>query len=264
MPAPQPPTPLPPDPPGSFLFDDDELAKITDEQRRHNRYTLANLPERKEQSILALLKERWPYREIARTLSVAFETVQAVAVRHAKLLDEHWKDFSRHTRRVGVYMVDRLEKNIDSIPVPLLPQAIKAIIECGELAAGRATSRVEHVGEIRIVDSVAEYERLIAPIEERTARRIAGKVIEPGQEMQLMAGKKTPPAPTPAPSSAPPGSGPACDCESRVSPAVPQANEDPATPFCHTLDPDQAQPGPPGGGVEPVGEGAQPWRHPDT
>jgi hypothetical protein len=66
-----------------FLFSDEEIEAITDEERRHGRYTLARLPAQKHQSILVLLKERRSFREIARLVSVAPETVQAVARLHA-------------------------------------------------------------------------------------------------------------------------------------------------------------------------------------
>jgi hypothetical protein len=90
MPAPLPPLPQPEDPPGSFLFSDEEIEAITDEERRHGRYTLARLPAQKHQSNLVLLKERRSFREIARLVSVAPETVQAVAQLHADELDKHY------------------------------------------------------------------------------------------------------------------------------------------------------------------------------
>jgi hypothetical protein len=266
--------PQPEDPPGSFLFSDEEIAELTDEERRYGRYTLARLPAAKEQSCLVLLRERRPLRDIARLLSMAFETVQAVAMKHAKELDEHYKDLPRNMRRATYYAVDRLERNMDSIPAHLLPQTIKQLSDVWLLLEGQATSRVEHVGEVRIVNSLEEYERLIAPIE----KRIAGRMIEGGEEMHLGGEKKPAPAPPPALPGAPgtsPATSPAVsdldptrDWQSDVSCASAQANGSPATPCDYTLDPEstqnQAQDGPPRGGVEPAAGQAPTWKHQDS
>jgi hypothetical protein len=243
MPAAQLPAPMALDPPQSFLFSDEEIAKVTDEEQRYGRYTLDRLPAAKRQSILVLLKERRALREIARLLSVAFETVQAVAVAHAKELDEHWKELPRHLRRATWYMVDRLERNIESIPAPALPAAIKQISECWLLLDGQATSRVEHVIGAPRVNSLEEYEQQIAPIE----KKIAGKVIEPAEKIGLLAGKKTAPALELEPAAADPGAA-VTDSESDVPGPIAQASAESATLYCNTSGPNQARTGPPGGG----------------
>ena len=184
MPAPLPPLPAPDDPPGSFLFSDDELEAITDEERRHGRYTLARLPERKRESILALLKERRPYRDIARLVSVAFETVQTVAQAHATELDKHYREFPRQLRRINHYLADRLERHIDSFPVQSIPLGIKLIHDTAALMEGQATARIEHT-TAPTLSNLAEYERYIGEIE----KRCAGRIIDPGPEMHYEPGK---------------------------------------------------------------------------
>lgn len=248
------------EPPRSFLFSDEELAKVTDDERRYGRYTLDRLPAAKRQSILVLLKERRALREIARLLSVAFETVQAVAVAHAKELDEHWKELPRHLRRATWYMVDRLERNIESIPAPALPAAIKQISECWLLLDGQATSRVEHVIGAPRVNSLEEYEQQIAPIE----KKIAGKVIEPGEEMRLVGGKKTAPALEPRTAAADPGAEPVTDSESDVAAPIAQASAAIATLNCHTSSPFESQTGTPGGAVARARDGGPSALHPDA
>jgi hypothetical protein len=178
MPAPLPPLPKPDDPPGSFLFSDETIKSLTDEETRHGRYTLARLPAAKRESILALLKERRPYRDIARLVSVAFETVQTVAQAHAGELEQHYRDFPKQLRRINAYLADRLERNVDSFPVQSIPLGIKLIGETAALMEGQATSRIEHT-HAPAVSAFEEYERFVSQIE----KRCAGKVIDPGPEM---------------------------------------------------------------------------------
>jgi hypothetical protein len=189
MPAPQLPPPAPDDPPGSFLFPDNEIAEITDEERKRGRYTLANLPPQKLQSILVLLKERRPFREVGRLVGVAWETVQAVANAYAAELDKVWSDLPRVLRRINGRAADRLEANIDSFPLQSIPLLIKLIGEHAELLEGRATARIDHTAEPRRVSNVEEYEQIIGGLEKKIAGRVIEADEEPGPEIHLGAGK---------------------------------------------------------------------------
>ena len=255
MPAPLPPLPQTDDPPHSFLFSNEEIAEITDEERRHGRYTLARLPAQKRQSIVVLLKERRPLRDIARLVSVAFETVQAVAQAHAGELDKHYSDFGKQLRRINHYMADRLERNVESFPIQSIPLAIKLIGEYGELIEGRATARIEHREGPR-VSNLEQYEQIIGNLE----KKIAGRIIEPGSEIHLDGGK---PAlmDTPGLAAAGPDDGLAIDSESDVGEAVTQGNGELANLCSYPLTDEtraNSSPGTPGGGIKDTAGGVAP------
>ena len=140
MPARNEPLAKPDDPPNSFLFSDDEIAEITDQEQRSGKYTLARLPARKRETILLLLIDRRPAREIARICNVHHETVSLVADAHAAELDAAWKSFSQKLRRINWHLADRLERNIESFPLQSIPLAVKLFSDTAELLEGRATA----------------------------------------------------------------------------------------------------------------------------
>jgi hypothetical protein len=67
--------------------------------------------------------------------------------------------------RIICRFADRLEQNMDSMPVPQIPQAM--IGELKALLEGQATSRIEHTVKAAEVSNFHEYERLIASFEKK-------------------------------------------------------------------------------------------------
>lgn len=190
MPARNEPLAKPDDPPGSFLFPDDQIAEITDQEQRSGKYTLARLPEQKRAAILLLLMDRRPAREIARIVSVHHETVSLVADAHAAELDAAWSNFSKKLRRLNWHLADRLEQNIASFPLQSIPLAIKLFSDTAELLEGRATARIESAQAPRI-SNIEQFENFLASLPEKYA---AGRVIdaetgpEPAREIHSAAG----------------------------------------------------------------------------
>lgn len=249
MPAPLP-KPLPePDPPRSFLFSDEEMAEITDQEKRgiYTAERLAKLWPKKLESILKLLSDRWPIIEVARTLNVSEKTVVAVADRHADAITELDANFSKKARRVAWYQLDRVERNPGIIPPQAIAQSVKYFYEVGQLADGRPTEIHE--------------ERVTVDIYDHWARFVRGEVIG-------LAGGKLPPINGTA--------APAAGAELAALPALPgpsgsglrseengqatQGNGQACNMFCDTSGtekPDESTAAPadtPGGGM-PGGEG---------
>jgi hypothetical protein len=190
MPAPNEPL-KPDDPPGSFLFPDDQIAEITDQEKRFGKYTLARLPQEKRAAILTLLVDRRPAREIARLVHVHHETVSLVADAHAAELDTAWHSFGKKLRRLNWHLADRLEQNIGSFPIQSIPVAIKLLGETAELLEGRATARIDHTGQPPRISNVEQFEAFLSTLPEKYA---AGRIIdaetepEPADEIHLGAG----------------------------------------------------------------------------
>lgn len=259
---------------GSFLFSNNELKEITDEERKRGRYTLANIPKQKLEACLVLLQEKRSLRDVGRLTGCAWETVQAIANKYADQIQKAWESIPQAlglTARLGIY---RLQANIDSVPAAQLPAAIKQVLETKQLLEGQATSRLEVTVAPRRISSVEEYEQQIAHLEKKARARM----IEEADAMHLAQGKNPAPAPTaalpgPAQASAEPSIGDLDpgrprDSESDVSCPGPQASDPSATLSGYTQDHEsssnQAQIGPPGAGVDDHGEPGPSWRHRDA
>jgi hypothetical protein len=104
-----------------------------------------------------LLKERRSSREIARLVSVAPETVQAVAQLHADELDKHFSGVGQTIGRIICGFADRLERNMDSVPVAQTPHAMKVRAELRALLEGQATARLERVIQPVQVSNSEQY-----------------------------------------------------------------------------------------------------------
>jgi hypothetical protein len=102
--------------------------------------------------------------------------------------------------RINLGLADRLEKNMDSMPVHTIPMAMKQVGELKALLEGQATACVEHTVQPRQVSNYEEYERIIAGYQKKARARI----VQEGQETRLAGGKPAalaldPPAPAPDP-----------------------------------------------------------------
>lgn len=154
------PLPAPNEPqPAAFLFPEEVIQELTDQERKHGKYTLARLPDNKRTSIVQLLIDRRSLREIETMLHVHQETIRLVADAHAGEIDAHWKHFGKKLRRINWALADRLEKEAHAYPIQSIPLAIKLLGEHSELLEGRATERIE---EVRHVDIYAHWKRFLA------------------------------------------------------------------------------------------------------
>jgi hypothetical protein len=259
--------------PGSFLFSNDEIKEITDEERKKGRYTLANIPKPKLEACLVLLQEKRSFREVARLTGCAWETVQAIANKYAAQIQKAWESIPESlglTARLGIY---RLQANIDSVPAAQLSATIKQVLEVKQLLEGQATSRMEVTVAPRRVSSLEEYEQQIAGLEKKArARMIEAETTHlTGQKNPALAPGQALPVPIDASAEASiedPDPGRPRDSESDVSRRSAQASDQSATLSSYTSDPEsgqiQAQEGTPGGGsIGTIGQ-APPWRHHDT
>ena len=199
-------------PPGSFLFPDEIIQELTDEERKHGKYTLARLPADKRKSIVQLLIERRPWRDIQRMIEVHWETIKRVADFHAEEIEAGSTQFGRKLRRINWHLADRLEKHSDSFPLQAIPGAIKFIGEFAELIEGRATERVEEVHRVDIFEHWKKY---------KAAAETMG--LEGGKNSVIDA-ELVPELPAPATAAADPPGNRQGDALSDVSASTPQAN----------------------------------------
>jgi hypothetical protein len=102
--------------------------------------------------------------------------------------------------RIICGFADRLERNMDSVPVAQILEAMKVTAELKALLEGQATARVEHVIQPVQVSNYEQYLQKIRGFEKKARARI----VQEGQETRLAGGKPAalaldPPAPTPDP-----------------------------------------------------------------
>lgn len=185
MPAPHLPLPEPVEPPGSFLFSDEIIKEITDEEKKHGIYTAERCPPEIKDAIIKLTTARWSARHIASTLHIHQLTVVAVRKECCKELDDVRGMLARQFRRVTGDQLDRLEQFPDMLPASSIPLAAKMFIETAELLEGKATSRVEHVER---VDIFADYPAFLASLE-MDAKNEALGIGDAGKKSALIAGE---------------------------------------------------------------------------
>jgi len=232
------PLPEPDDPGAAFLFPEEVISQLTDEERKHGKYTLARLPEQKRKSIVQLLIERRPHRDIERMLSVHNETIRAVADAHAVEIDAAWNHFGKKLRRINWHLADRLEKEVTSFPIQSIPLALKLIGEHAELIEGRATERIE---EVHRVDIYEHWKKYLAGQENGLD----------GEKFPVIDGELVTDQ-TPAPNETNPGETLAPGKQSDESRQPTQGNGQP--PYCLSYEsarepePKDSEPRPPGGG----------------
>jgi hypothetical protein len=200
MPAPLPPSPQPDDPAAPFLFPNDTIEKITNDELKHGRYTLARLPEKKRNNIIQLLGENRKIREVARILEVAQETVMEV-LNHPEYGAEIEKrrgidsaTMARQFRRCTLAQLERAERYPEVIPPAGIALATKLWTEVAELLDGKATSRVEHTTR---VDIFADYKSFLAELESEYEQKNGAAIdCAAGKIPQI---KNAPPAADPGP-----------------------------------------------------------------
>jgi hypothetical protein len=177
-----------------FLFSEQAIAEITDEEKRHGRYTAARCPPELRRSIIALLKEGRSHREIERLLSsngrgVSRDTVKAIhdVPEVAREVDEALQLGSLtgpKSRRAMHALLDRVIENPHTIPGASLSLAIKNLYEVGQLEDGKPTSIEEHR---EYVDIFASFQMLTAQLKANAA----AEEIPP--KTTGLDGEKTPP-----------------------------------------------------------------------
>lgn len=163
-------------PAAPFLFSEQAIVEITDEEKRHGRYTAARCPPELRRSIIALLKEGRSHREIARLLSsngcgVSRDTVKAIhdmpevalevdrALQLAKLTGPK-------ARRAMHLLMDRVIEHPGIIPGASLALAIRQFYEISQLEEGKAISIEKHREH---VDIFASFQALTAKLKEKAA-----------------------------------------------------------------------------------------------
>jgi hypothetical protein len=213
MPARQLPSPQLPDPPGSFLFSDEIIKELTDEERRTGIYTAERLPIAKRNAIIQLLGEQRGIQDIARIVQVHNSTVTAVADRFCDEIADIRTKLARKLRRVVWGQAERLDRYPDMLPASSIPLAIKMLTETAELLEGRATTRTEHVER---VDIFADWPAFLESLEMETKNGPHG-IGDAGRKNALIAG---PVIDVPAEAIADPG----IDCKASVSAPIPQVN----------------------------------------
>jgi len=257
MPASHPPVPQLPEPAGCFLFSDEIIKEITDEETKFGMYTAERCPPGKRDAIIELVaQDVYDVRWIARTVQVHQSTVTAVADRYAKEVADVRGVLARKFRRVVRQQTDRLERCPDMLPASSIPLTLKMLTEAAELLEGKATSRVEHVER---VDIFADFPAFLASLEMDAKNEALGIGCE-AKKSALIAGTAADPGPI-IDVAADPVDAPGCNSKLQDSDAFPQANEGRATSKCYESGSGSPSPGqattPPGGGSNSVGAGGQ-------
>lgn len=136
-----------PDAPGVFLFSDEIIRAITDEEKRDLKYTAARCPDALKQSIVQLLKEDRPLAWIADLLHCHHETVAAILDDPECALDI---DAGRRAliapkcRRVILKELQRLDNCPGILPASSIPLAVKMLYDVQALEDGKPTSISEN------------------------------------------------------------------------------------------------------------------------
>jgi hypothetical protein len=161
--------PAPADPPGSFLFSDEVIKEITDQEQKHGIYTAERCPPQLKQAIVKLAGDGWDLREIARTLCTAFETVRNVIDQSAVEIRDYAERLPRRIKRCIWTGLKRMERNMDSVPMPVLSRTLKELQEIDLLATGQATARTEHVHRIELFaqDGPGSFKAFVEELEQR-------------------------------------------------------------------------------------------------
>lgn len=186
MPAPHLPAPALLEPPGSFLFSDEIIQELTDQERKFGIYTAERCPPEKRQAIIELTVQNRSARWIASTIGVHQSTVTAVRDSpegRSKLADIR-SVMARKFQRVALDQAERLEQFPDLLPASSIPLAIKMLVETAELLDGKATSRVEHVER---VDIFADFQAFCATLEMDAKNERLG-IGDGGEKSALIAG----------------------------------------------------------------------------
>ena len=135
---------------------------------------------------MALLKERRSFREIARLVSVAPETVQAVAQLHADELDKHFSGMGKQLGRIicGFAGSARAKHGLSAGRTD--PRGHEGDQPSSKaLLQGEATARVEHVTQPVQVSNYEQYLQKIEGFEKKARARI----VREGQQTRLAGGK---------------------------------------------------------------------------
>jgi len=204
MPAKELPAPAPRDPPGSFLFSDEVIEELTDQERKHGIYTAERLPADKREAVIKLLSENRQVRDIAKLIRVAPESITAVANHpiYGPQIKSNAPLLAGKLRRVAFAQLERIERCPDLLPAASIPFATTAWIDKAELLDGRATARIEHTERI---DIFGDYDAWLAELEKEYEQKIAAaapaiglageklsaidaELVNPGPELQLPGG----------------------------------------------------------------------------
>ena len=252
------------DPPGSFLFSDDVIERLTDQERKYGIYTADRLPEDKRKAIIKLLGENRQVRDIATFLRVAPETITAVAnhpiyseqITHAITAPI----LARTLRRCAAAQLERLDRCPDLLPASSIPFATSVFIDKAELLDGKATARIEHTTR---VDIFQDYDRFLAELETEYEQKTAPGIHScaeklPAIEAELVERPAIADRPDPAAAEVP-----GCNSKLQVSEVIHPANELDATTKCYELEPKTGE-YPVQRELEAAGGGFHPARPPDA
>jgi hypothetical protein len=180
--------PAAPEPPGSFLFSDDVIQELTDQEQRHGIYTGERCPEDLRRAIIKFVGDGWSQREIARTLKTAPQTVRNVAHMFKADIRDYCEQLPRRLQRCIISGLDRLERNIDSVPMQSMGITLKALHDIETMASGRASARVEHVHRVDLFSHCGSWDEFISTVDD-SPEAIRAK--NEGPEIHLEAGKKS-------------------------------------------------------------------------
>jgi len=247
--------PEPAEPPGSFLFSDDILKEITDEEKKFGRYTAERMPKQKRESVIQLLSEQRPVYEIARLVGVADQSVTAIAnhpvygVEVAQRIGDERAIAARQLQRCRRSQLDRLERHPDLLPAASIPIAVSIFTDKAELLLGHATARVEHTERI---DIFADFDAFCDELDEKYGKKTSTGNHLGGGKFPVIELQPAEAAADPTPALESHAPGPPSDVELQVSDARIQANPGHMPPYVTDSQPDPAQhlevATPPGGG----------------
>jgi hypothetical protein len=166
------------------LFDAETMEALTDEERKYGIYTGARCPPRKRADIIMLLAEGRAIDGIARLVHVHRQTVLNVANEFAVEIADYERRMPAKLKRTKWNLVERIEREVDSIPRQALGLTLKIVSDIEAMDSGRAIARVDHVHRI---DLFSDFQQFVQELEDCSA--MDGKN---GADIHLAGGKKAP------------------------------------------------------------------------
>jgi hypothetical protein len=211
------------------------MEALTDEERKFGLYTGARCPRQKRDAIITLIAEGRAIDYIRRLVGVHRETVLNVANEFAAEIADYERRMPAKLKRTKWSLVDRIEREIDSIPRQALGLTLKIVSDIEAMDSGRASARVDHVHRIDLFsDFPAFIQELEAkPVMDEKKSAPAGIHLSGGKKLPLPASSADLEAIDSESTANPPG-GPTSDWKSDVSGLPTQATQ----PILPTFAPD--------------------------
>jgi hypothetical protein len=135
------------------------MEALTDQEQKYALYTGARCPIEKRESIIELAGHGYKPDFIRRHVNVHRETIINVLNEFAAEIADYDRRLTAKQRRCKWALLDRIEREVDSIPRQALGITYKIVSDQEATDAGRAIARVDHVHRIDLFTDFPDFVR---------------------------------------------------------------------------------------------------------